>query len=110
MTKDMTELKAAVEGAMSLTPIPGSTTIPAVMVMSPDLLGRLADAAITAYQSHLSSSGYVIVPREPTEAMTDAAYDQLDWGPTGYYDAPRGAASADLCWEIMLSALPNKEG
>jgi len=35
-------------------------------------------AVITAYEAHLKAEGFVVVPREPTQAMTQAAMDALD--------------------------------
>lgn len=46
-----------------------------------------AQAAIDAYKAHLKESGYVIVPREPTEEMLSAGFhveleeDTPDSGP-----------------------------
>lgn len=36
------------------------------------------DAAISAYEAKLGESGLVLVPREPTEAMLDAAVAALE--------------------------------
>jgi hypothetical protein len=70
---------------------------------------RELPALATAVQSALLAAGYVIVPREPTEAMIDAAFDQMDWGPSGYFDAPQGSSDAAKCWAVMLDvALKDK--
>jgi hypothetical protein len=38
-----------------------------------------ARAAITAYLASMQEQGWVMVPVEPTEAMLNAAMDDLDW-------------------------------
>jgi hypothetical protein len=42
--------------------------------------------------------------REPTEAMEKVAYEQFDWGPTGYSDAPQGGCYPRGCWSVMIDA------
>lgn len=46
----------------------------------------------------------VVVPREPTEAMREAAEKHFDWGPSGYDNAPGGAASPEKVWRRMVEA------
>lgn len=64
-----------------------------------------ATAAIAAHKAHLSASGYVIVPREPTEAMIFDGV-QADIHAFGF----AGGTDTAAIYKAMLSALPDKDG
>lgn len=80
MTKTMIE---QVKAGMGETLIPGSAAIPAAMVMSPELLDRLAVSAISAM-------------RKPTEAMVEAASDSSLNGGHTFKDEYTAAIDAAL--------------
>lgn len=71
----------------------------------------MADAAIAAYEASLRAEGFVVVPREPTEAMIDAA--EALWRERLIDKARRGAFGEDgtrkpfvLNWHAMLAERP----
>jgi hypothetical protein len=64
-----------------------------------DVYRDAAHAAITAYREHLKAEGMVIIPREPTEAMVDAASSGYD--SAGYGITDSDAASA---YRAMITA------
>lgn len=70
---------------------------------------REARAAIAGHEAALSESGFVIVPREPTEEMVDAGYawQCTEW-PEDWHLNPEGITSetyiAQNIWPAMLSA------
>lgn len=59
-----------------------------------------ADADADAILAALSAAGYAVVPREPTEAMHDAA---RDWS-MGKYGQGIGKDASDGCYLAMLAA------
>ena len=61
------------------------------------MFDRQARAAIAAYKTSLAADGYVIVPREPTEAMKSAG---VIFGPG---DSPDPAQPADI-YRAMIDA------
>ena len=61
-----------IEVAMGDVMIPGSSTIQARLVISPELMARMAQAALTAYESHLHASGMAVVPKLATDEMIRA--------------------------------------
>ena len=63
-----------------------------------DYVREIAQVAIAAHQSALSSAGYVIVPREPTEAMWDAGDGALEM------DYSWTLAECRAVWTAMLDA------
>lgn len=64
--------------------------IPFSKWMSFDIAKELARAALTA----IEAAGYVVVPREPTEAMLNAGYATND-----YHEAP-----PEKMWQAMIAA------
>lgn len=68
-----------------------------------DTITKIADLALTAYESHLQASGMAVVPVEPSEAMHDAA---RDWS-RAKYGKPIGIDASKGCWAAMLSASPS---
>jgi hypothetical protein len=102
MTKELTEVEAVAK-AIAASRVPGST-LTLADVFSPELIGRTAQTAIEAHKAHLSASGCVIVPREPTEAMLKAA-DEL---PNALADEPWNGPEAADVYRAMLSALSPK--
>ena len=68
---------------------------------------RDAIAAIAAHRAHLSASGYVIVPAEPTEAMVKAGEAAFDlWEGDG--DEYLHKTAVEAIWHGALSALSPK--
>lgn len=66
----------------------------------------LAAAVLTA----IEQAGYVVVPREATEAMVDA-WVEADWPEEdGMSQSRRNALAAQADWSAMLSAAPKSEG
>ena len=62
---------------------------------------RTTDAGDAAFvTAALAAAGYVVVPREPTAAMLDAA---RDWS-CAKYGKPVGNDGACGCWHAMVSA------
>jgi hypothetical protein len=60
----------------------------------------------TAALSAIEASGAVVVPREATESAIEAAWDDFDWGPGGYFDAPKGSASPKEVYAMLIAASP----
>lgn len=62
--------------------------------------------------THLATS-YVVADviavlraiREPSDEMIEVAYEQFDWGPPDYHDAPQGSASAAPVWQAMIDTI-----
>lgn len=59
-------------------------------------------AAIEAHKAALDQAGYVIVPREPTEAMIAAGDAVLDAGPSG----SEWYVPSEKPWRAMICAAP----
>ncbi|MDX2318312.1 MAG: hypothetical protein QNK44_07905 [Hyphomicrobiaceae bacterium] len=67
------------------------------------LKGALGNRAAKAIHEALDYAGYVIVPKEPTEAMLIAA---RDWS-LAKYGRGVGNDGADGCWKAMTAATQN---
>lgn len=63
---------------------------------------HIAEAALSAYLAHLAEAGRVIVPVEPTEAMT--------WEGAGEMAIGRDTAGANDVYRAMIAARPQNEG
>lgn len=74
----MTSKLEKVKGAMGETLIPGSSSVTARHVISSELIGKMAAAAISAHESALAEEGMVIVKREEAipPALAAARFDQ----------------------------------
>jgi len=57
-------------------------------------------AEADAVLAEIEAAGMVLVPKEPTEAMKDAAYDRMGAEAGADYPSPESS------WEAMLSAAP----
>lgn len=63
-------------------------------------------AALRAAPPAPEADGWVLVPREPTEAMNDAA---RDWS-AEKYGKPIGKDASEGCYRAMLAAAPTEAG
>lgn len=59
------------------------------------------EAAIAAYLASMEEGGFVLVPRDPTEAMLEAGHDEIV---IGVETTPNFAIVASEVWDAMLAA------
>lgn len=78
--------------------IPGSNTITASMVISPELLAKMAVAVVPA----LDAAGLVVVPRIPTAPMCSDGADVI----CDEREDERVEDLAATTWAAMLKAAP----
>lgn len=67
-----------------------------------------ARAAIAAHIAALAAAGYVIVPREPTEAMIEASNREIDFRDNADWDGRKSHLSSGA-WRAMIDAAPKLE-
>jgi hypothetical protein len=101
MTKELTAIEFVAKAMWDRTElsVPIENRRPVCPPIHQALMREMAEAAIEAHKAHLSASGCVIVPREPTEAMMDA-------GMTAGYDSSHPILPT---WYAMLNAA-DREG
>ncbi len=64
----------------------------------------MARAAISAHLAALEAAGYVVAPRDPTEAMRAAAFEIENERYAAH--SPQEDRCAVDCWAAMISAAP----
>lgn len=67
--------------------------------------GKTTDAMESAIQAYLEAVGGVVVPKEPTDAMHNAA---RDWS-NRKYGKPIGIDASDGCYRAMITAAQEEE-